>query len=111
MKDPDSRKSVSGGVVYLNGAPVLCKCQGQKVVLTSVTESELYAVNMVAQDMLFIKRLLESLHLNVAMPILLYCDNWGTVDLINNFSCGGRTRHVEARCLALRQLKSILKVV
>ena len=66
---------------------------------------------MVAQDMLFIKRLLESLHLNVAMPILLYCDNWGTVDLINNFSCGGRTRHVEARCLALRQLKSILKVV
>ena len=110
-KDLDSRKSVSGGVVYLNGAAVSCKSQGQKIVAQSTTEAELYAVNMVAQDMLYVKRLLESLELRVQLPMLLYCDNKGCVDLINNFSCGGRTRHVEARYLALRELKNILKVV
>jgi hypothetical protein len=110
-KDPDTRRSVSGGIVYLNGAPVSCKCQGQKVVALSVTEAELYAVNMVAQDMLFVKRLLESLQLKVSFPMLLYCDNKGCVDLINNFSCGGRTRHVESRCLALREIKDVVKVV
>ena len=76
-----------------------------------MTEAELYAVNMVAQDMLFVKRLLESLQLKVSFPMLLYCDNKGCVDLINNFSCGGRTRHVESRCLALREIKDVVKVV
>ena len=110
-KDLDKRKSVSGGIVYLNGVAVSCKSQGQKIVAQSTTEAELYAVNMVAQDMLYIKRLLESLELRVQLPMLLYCDNKGCVDLINNFSCGGRTRHVEARYLALCELKNILKVV
>ena len=110
-KDVDTRRSVSGGIVYLNGAAVSCKSQGQKIVAQSVTEAELYAVNMVAQDMMYVKRLLESLELRVELPMLLYCDNKGCVDLINNFSCGGRTRHVESRCLALRELKNILKVV
>ena len=86
-----------------------CKIQGQKIVAQSVTEAELYAVNMVAQDMMFVKRLIESLQLRVELPMLLYCDNKGCVDLINNFSCGGRKRHVEARSLALRELKNILK--
>ena len=110
-KDIDTRCSVSGGIVYLNRAAVSCKSQGQKIVAQSVTEAELYAVNMVAQDMMFVKRLLESLKLRIELPMLLYCDNKGCVDLINNFSCGGRTRHVESRSLALRELKNILNVV
>ena len=37
--------------------------------------------------------------------MLLYVDNKGTKDLANNWSCGGRTRHVQARQFFLRELK------
>ena len=49
---------------------------------------------MVAQDMLYVYRLLESIGLSVELPMLLEIDNKGAVDLANNWSMGGRTRHV-----------------
>jgi hypothetical protein len=33
-------------------------------------------------------------------------DNKGAVELVNNFSCGGRTRHIETRQCYLRELKA-----
>jgi len=41
----------------------------------------------------------------VKLPMILEIDNKGTVNLINNWSVGGRTRHVETRQLFLRGLK------
>ena len=45
--------------------------------------------------------------------MVLECDNKGAVDLINNWSVGGRTRHIQSRIYFLRQLKeeNELKVV
>ena len=48
---------------------------------------------MVAHDMLHIMRLLVLLGLKVKLPLLLEMDNKGAVDLVNNWSMGGRTRH------------------
>ena len=48
---------------------------------------------------------MESLELKVKLPIILEVDNKGTVDLINNWSVGGRTMHVETRQLFLRRMK------
>jgi hypothetical protein len=49
----------------------------------------------------------------VQLPTILEVDNKGTVDLVNNYSVGGRTRHVETRQYFLRQLKeeNIIKVI
>ena len=58
-----------------------------------------------AQDMMYLKRLLESVGLNVASPMVLELDNKGTVDLVNNYIVGGRTRHMETRQYYLRELK------
>ena len=58
-----------------------------------------------AQDMLYVMRILESMELKVKKPMILYVDNRGTVDLINNGNVGGRTRHVEVRQYLLRELK------
>jgi GH35 family endo-1,4-beta-xylanase len=33
------------------------------------------------------------------------CDNQGTVDLVNNWSSSGRTRHIDVRYKFLRELK------
>ena len=58
-----------------------------------------------AQDMMYTKRIMESLELRVKLRMILEVDNKGTVDLINNCSVGGRTRHVETRQLFLRGIK------
>ena len=37
--------------------------------------------------------------------MILYCDNKGAVDLANNWSVGGRTRHMDVKQNFLRELK------
>merc|ERR1712038_2212673 len=71
----------------------------------SVTEAELFAAVQCAQDMLYIMRLLESMNLKVKKPMILHVDNKGAVDLANNWSVGGRTRHVEVKQHFLRDMK------
>ena len=91
--------------VYLCGAPVVMKSHGQKIVTLSSTEAELVAAVSCAQDMLYVMRILESIGLKVERPMVLWVDNKGTVDLANNWSVGGRTRHIEVRMYFLRDLK------
>ena len=57
----------------------------QNIVALSVTEAELIVATTTAQDMMYVKRLLESINLRVEMPMILEVDNKGAVDLINNF--------------------------
>jgi hypothetical protein len=106
-KCPISRKSVSGYKVCVNGAAVSTKSKMQQHVTLSVTEAELAAGVECAQDMIFTMRLIESIGLKVKLPMLLEMDNKGAVDLANNWSIGGRTRHVETRMYFLCELKEV----
>ena len=75
------------------------------IVALSVTEAELFAATQCAQDMLFEMRILNSMGLKVKLPMTLEVDNKGAKDLINNWSIGGRTRHIEVKQYFLRELK------
>jgi hypothetical protein len=85
----------------------------QRIVVLSVTEAERFAATNNAQDMLYTKRIIKSLGLNVQLPMILEVDNKGAVDLVNNYSVGWRTRHMETRQYFLRQLKeeNVIKVI
>ena len=104
-KDPNTRKSVSGTRVSVNGAPTQWRSATQKHVTLSVTETEQAAAVTCAQDMIHQKHLLESMGLQVELPMILKIDNQGAVDLANNWSAGGRTRYVDVRQNFLRKLK------
>ena len=54
----ETRKSVSGIEVTLNGAPVVMRSVGQKIVALSVTEAELIVLAQAVQEMLYVMRLL-----------------------------------------------------
>jgi hypothetical protein len=97
--------SVSGTAVFLEGAPIECKSNMQKWVTLSVTEAEIVAATSCAQSMLFEFRLLRSIGLEVKLPMELRVDNSGAKDFFNNWSVGGRMRHVHVRQLYLRDLK------
>jgi hypothetical protein len=54
--------------------------------MLSVSEAEIAAGVMVAQDMLYVYRLLESLELEVELPMILEMDNSRAVDIANSWS-------------------------
>ena len=94
-KDPDTRKSVSDSTVFLEGAPVVIRSGQQNSVTLSSAEAELVGGTGCAQDMLYVMRVLDSLGLRVKMPMTLFLDNKGAIDLANSWSVGGCTRHIE----------------
>ena len=102
---PDTRRSTTGGSVFLEGAPVLCVSQGQKYCALSVTEASLIATVTVVQHMIYVMNLLNSFELKVELPMVIEIDNKGCVNLINNWSVSGRTRHIDAKKNYLRELK------
>jgi hypothetical protein len=65
------RKSTSGWRTYLCGASVSEKSSTQRNTTFSVTEAELVAGTDCAQDMLYIKKILESMGLKVKLPMIL----------------------------------------
>eukprot|EP00957_Ditylum_brightwellii_P153757 11702809-Ditylum_brightwellii.AAC.1 len=77
----------------------------QRVVALSVTEAKTIAGVQCMQDMLYCKCILEGIGLQVEQPMVLYIDNSSAGYLANNWSAGGRTRHMETRLFFLRDLK------
>ena len=103
----ETRKSVTGYSVDLEGTPVAVKSGMQKIVALSVTEAEL-----IAMVMLYVKKLLESMELKVELPMIVKCDNKGAVDLVNGWSVSGNAKHSQVRTMFVRELKeqNILRI-
>jgi hypothetical protein len=112
-KDIATRRSVGGHTVYLCGAPVMLTSKMQRIVAASVTEAELIEGCDCAQDMMYVMRLMTYMKLQVELPMLLYMDNQGAIDIINNWSSTGRTRHMDTKVKFARELKeaNIMKFV
>ena len=53
----------------------------------------------------FVKKVLESMGLQVELPMLVECDNKGAVDLVNGHSVSGNTKHIDVRILHVRDFK------
>ena len=79
--DSESRKSISGYVIYFCGCAVAWKSHGQKSVSLSSTEAEYKAILEVVTDVLFVKMLLEFFGFEVKLPIQIKVDNVGAIYL------------------------------
>ena len=111
-KDSETRKSVSGYTTFLNEALITAKSKMQECVTLPVTQAELVAVTKCMQDMLYIKNVMELMGLKVKLLMKVEIDNKGAKDIINNWSVGGRTRHIRVRFNFLQELKEdgVIKV-
>ena len=96
-KDTQTRRSVSGYVVYVEDAPTMHRSATQKTVALSSCKAELNAAVLCVQDMIYQKNTLELIGLKVEYPMVLEMDNRGAIDLINSFSVGGCTRHINVK--------------
>jgi hypothetical protein len=77
----------------------------QKTVALLSCKAELNAAVLCAQDMMYQKNMLESIRLKVELSMILEMDNKGAVNLVNSFSVGGRTQHINIKQCFLQDLK------
>jgi hypothetical protein len=92
-----TRKNVSGYIAFLNKSLISARSKMQECVTLSVAEAELMALIACVQEMIHVKQLIKSMKLKVKLPMEIQVDNKGAKDLVNNWSIGGRTRHVGVR--------------
>eukprot|EP00957_Ditylum_brightwellii_P162781 12395803-Ditylum_brightwellii.AAC.1 len=98
-------RSVSGYAIFLEDAPINVKSVMQKVMALLVMEAETITGVQCTHNMLYCKHILGSMGLKVELPVVLYIDNIRAVDLANNWSVEGCTRHMEMRMFFLHDLK------
>jgi Reverse transcriptase (RNA-dependent DNA polymerase) len=110
--DKDNRISVYGYVLYFCGAPIAWKSKAGKSVTLSSTEAEYVASSEIAKEAIFVKNLLDSIGIEIELPIKIRVDNVGAIYLANNYSTSQRTKHIDIRAHFLREYieNGILKV-
>ena len=104
--DRETRLSVYGYIVYFCGVPVAWKSKSMRSVVLSTTEAEYVAVSEVVKELRFLYQLLQSMGVDVVVPIQVKVDNVGAIWLANNSSVSERTKHVDCRRHFVRTLQS-----
>jgi len=109
--DKDTRRSITGSLIFVNDSLVAWKSKMQDSVSLSSSEAEYIAMSMCLMEMMFIYHLCESLQLVIELPMIIYCDNTGAISLCDNYSTTGRTRHIDIRWHYIRDKQAEGKVV
>ena len=111
--DPDSRKSVTGYVLYVKGVPVCWKSKAQRSVTLSSTEAEWIALSEATKEIIFVLQLLESLGIKVNLPITVRVDNTGAIFMSKNINTTSGTKHVDVRTKYVNQYceDGIVKII
>ena len=108
----ETRKSVTGYIVRVENAIVAAKSGMQKIVALSTTEAEIIAAVQCVQEMLYVMKLIQSIGLKVNKPMIIHSDNKGAIDLVNGWSVGGGTKHMDCRIMFLSGYQQmIMKVI
>ena len=95
--DPDSRRSVSGYIIYVCGVPVCWRSKAQRSVTLSSTEAEYVAISEAVKELLFVIQVLEMMMIKVTFPIIVCVDNIGAIFMSGNITTTSRTKHVDIR--------------
>lgn len=80
-EDKNTRKSVSGILCLVHGAPIIWASKKQHCVSLSSTEAEYYAVGDTIRNLVWLQNLLEDVGIKAKDPIILHCDNLSCVKL------------------------------
>jgi hypothetical protein len=110
---PVTRRSISGAVVFLCGAPVSWMSRRQQIIATSSMEAEHIAAYYAAQDIVWFRALLSDLDLQDPLrPTPLYIDNESARSLAHNPVHHARSKLIDVKFHWLREqvLAGILTV-
>jgi hypothetical protein len=110
---PESRRSVSGNLIILNGNVISWKSKKQPTLSLSSTEAEYKSLGDITKEVMWIKTLLKKVfNVKIPGPTPIHEDNQGAIALANNESnhSNFKTKHMSLRHHFIRreiQIKSI----
>mmetsp|Transcript_57331 Transcript_57331/g.117328 ORF Transcript_57331/g.117328 Transcript_57331/m.117328 type:complete len:1978 (-) Transcript_57331:6636-12569(-) len=102
--DPDSRRSVTGYLLLLNGGAVSWQSVRQQAVALSSAEAEYYAASIAGTDITYLRRLMEELGYAQPLPTVLYEDNMACIYMSKSSGAHHKVRHIDTRVYHLRDL-------
>lgn len=97
------RRSTTGYVFTMQGAPVAWNSKKQPTVAISTTESEYMAMGNATQEALWLRSLVRELAHKMDGPIPIHCDNRGAICLSENSVYQSRTKHIDIKHHFLRE--------
>jgi len=111
--DKDTRRSVSGFIIYLMEVPIMWRSRQQRSVTLSSSEAEYVSLSEAAKEIKFVYQIMVSMGLQVRTPITVRVDNVGAIFMTENISTSQRTRHVDIRYAYVREFvaDNFLKII
>ena len=102
--DPDTRRSVTGYVLMLNGGAISWSSTRQAVVALSSSEAEFYAASHCGCDVSFMRNMLAEFGQSQDAPTPMFEDNWACIFLSKNSVMYHKSKHIDVRVYHLRDL-------
>jgi Reverse transcriptase (RNA-dependent DNA polymerase) len=103
-EDRMDRKSSSGYYYSVNGGAVSWCSRKQNSVAQSSTESEYIALSEKCKEISWLRRVAEDLDVPVPTSVTIYTDSQSCMSSINNQKFSNRTKHIDTRCHAIKDL-------
>jgi hypothetical protein len=104
---PDTRRSTSSYVVFLDDNLVSWSSKHQNIISRSSTEAEYRIVANGMAEACWLYQLLQELHAPLSKSTLVYCDNINVVYLSTNPVQQQRTKHIEIDLHFIRECVAI----
>ncbi|KAM3273113.1 hypothetical protein ACQJBY_042857 [Aegilops geniculata] len=101
--DVDDRKSTSGNLFFLGGAPITWQSQKQKIVALSSCEAEYVAATTAACQAIWLSRLMRDLLKEEAGATTILIDNKSAIQLCKNPVFHDRSKHIDVRFHFIRK--------
>ena len=102
--DPDTRRSVSGTILMLNGSAVAWQSVRQHVTALSTAEAEYYAASNAGIDILYTRRIMEEMGYPQSAPTKTYEDNMACIYMSRTSVMYHKARHIDTRVYRLREM-------
>ena len=109
--DKETRISVFGYIIYFCGIAIAWRSKGMKSAVLSTTEAEYMALSEVVKELKFIVQLLQTMNVEVELPITVYVDNVGAIGLSNNRTTSDRTKHIDIRISFVKEYQEDGKII
>ena len=101
--DVETRKSVTGIVIKLNGNTIWWCSKQQPSVAKSSTEAEYVALSEATSEVMWLRQLLHELKLPQDAPTVIYGDNDSSITIGNNSATLSRLKHIDIRHHFIRE--------
>ncbi|EIW70982.1 hypothetical protein TREMEDRAFT_27045, partial [Tremella mesenterica DSM 1558] len=102
----DTRRSTTGWIFMMNDSPITWSSKRQATVSSSTVEAEYIAMAEAAKEAQWLRGLLREIGYDQLNPTILNCDNQGSISLARKPGTHQRTKHIDIRHHALRDLVS-----